>query len=88
LGRKDIVNIYKYDSNKVYYAASNRFEIDKPVSVFRGDGFISRIYKKSTFKNGIPTSKSATSADASDFGIGLLVNRKTDIKAADIHETS
>jgi hypothetical protein len=49
--RKDIVNIYKYDSNKVYYAASNRFEIDKKsVSVFRGDGFISRIYKKSTFK--------------------------------------
>jgi hypothetical protein len=65
--RKDIVNIYKYDSNKVYYAASNRFEIDKKsVSVFRGDGFISRIYKKSTFKNGGPTSKSATSADASD----------------------
>jgi hypothetical protein len=45
-------------------------------------GFI----KNLLLKMGIPTSKSATSADASDFGMGLLVNRKTDIKAADIHE--
>jgi hypothetical protein len=87
LGRKDIVNIYKYDSNKVYYAASNRFEIDKPVSVFRGDGFISRIYKNLLLKMGyLPLNQ--LQALISDFGIGLLVNRKTDIKAADIHETS
>jgi hypothetical protein len=43
---KDIINIYKYDSNKVYHAVSNRFPLSKvSIPVFRGDGFISKIYK-------------------------------------------
>jgi hypothetical protein len=41
---KDIINIYKYDSNKVYHAVSNRFSLNKTsIPVFRGDGFISSI---------------------------------------------
>jgi hypothetical protein len=54
---------------------------------FRGDGFISRIYKRtSCHKNGIPTSKSATSADAADFGIGLLTQINDNTKSSDVNE--
>jgi hypothetical protein len=57
------------------------------VPVFRGDGFISRIYKKRhLIKNGIPTSKSATSADAADFGIGLLTQINDNTKSSDVNE--
>jgi hypothetical protein len=72
MGRKDIINIYKYDSNKVYHAVSNRFPLSKvSIPVFREMGLYLR-YIKGCVKNGIPTSRSATSADAADFGLGLL----------------
>jgi hypothetical protein len=48
--KRDIINIYKYDSNKVYHAVSNRFPLSKvSIPVFR-DGFISKIYKRLCIK--------------------------------------
>jgi len=85
----DIINIYKYDSNKPYHAVSNRTNIEVDfVALFRGDGFISRIFKKVTYKNGVPVSKSATAADASDFGIGLLapIRHDTPLKDVNVNE--
>jgi hypothetical protein len=70
---KDIINIYKYDSNKVYHAVSNRFPLSK-VSIPVGEmGLYLRYIKRLCIKNGIPTSRSATSADAADFG--LVIDR-------------
>jgi hypothetical protein len=81
----DIINIYKYDSNKPYHAVSNRTALKTDtVAVFRGDGFISRIFKKVTYKNGIAVSKSATAADASDFGVGLLAKIMSHIPTKDV----
>jgi hypothetical protein len=36
------------------------------------------------YKNGIPTSRSATSADAADFGLGLLTEIADTTKTSDI----
>jgi hypothetical protein len=36
MGRKDIINIYKYDSNKVYHAVSNRFPLSKSQYLYLG----------------------------------------------------
>jgi hypothetical protein len=86
MGRKDIINIYKYDSNKVYHAVSNRFPLSKvSIPVFREMGLYLR-YKKAVYKNGIPTSRSATSADAADFGLGLLTEIADNTKTSDINE--
>jgi hypothetical protein len=49
MGRKDIINIYKYDSNKVYHAVKD-FHCLVSIPVFRGDGFISKIYKRLCIK--------------------------------------
>jgi hypothetical protein len=38
------------------------------------------------YKNGIPTSRSATSADAADFGLGLLTEIADNTKTSDINE--
>jgi hypothetical protein len=38
------------------------------------------------YKNGIPTSRSATSADAADFGLGLLTEIDDNTKTSDINE--
>lgn len=86
---EDIKALYKYDSNKVYHAVTNRVPITTSrVSVFRGDGFISRIFKKVSYKNGVTGSKSATAADAGDYGVGLLEFHDThNIDPAKIRET-
>lgn len=69
----DIENIFKYDSNESYYAVTDRFTLDKnSIEMFRGDGFISSIHKRVTYKNGVPVSQSATSADAATFGVGIV----------------
>lgn len=71
--QNDIIDIFKYDSNESYYAVTDRFTLDNnSVDMFRGDGFISTIYKRTTYKNGVPTSTSATSADAATFGVGIV----------------
>jgi hypothetical protein len=55
MGRKDIINIYKYDSNKVYHAVSNRFPLSKvSIPVFREMGLYLRYIKRLCIKNGIP----------------------------------
>jgi muconolactone delta-isomerase len=42
-GRWKIINIYKYDSNKVYHAVSNRFPLSKvSIPVFREMGLYLR----------------------------------------------
>jgi hypothetical protein len=44
--KKDIINIYKYDSNKVYHAVSNRFPLSKvSIPVFREMGLYLRYIK-------------------------------------------
>lgn len=83
----DIRNIYKYDSSKVYHASTNRLPIgvDK-VSIFRGDGFISRIFKRVTYKNGVLGSKSATAADAGDYGVGLITDQRDNVDVTKLGE--
>lgn len=78
--KSNIRDIYKYDSNQPYGAASKRYIIETDsVDVFRGDGFISRIFKRITYKNGVPGSKSATSADAGDYGVGILTQKRASV---------
>lgn len=85
--QNNIIDIYKYDSNKVYHAVTNRMPIEsKRASVFRGDGFISRIFKRVTYKNGVPTAKSATTADAANYGLGLLTVKGRNAKTVDLIE--
>jgi hypothetical protein len=49
-------------------------------------GLYLRYIKKAVYKNGIPTSRSATSADAADFGLGLLTEIADNTKTSDINE--
>jgi hypothetical protein len=71
-------------ATRFYHAVSNRFPLSKVSTCIWGDGFISKIYKKAVYK-GIPTSRSATSADAADFGLGLLTEI-ADNTTSDINE--
>jgi len=74
--QSDLVNIYKYDSNDTYYAVTDRIPlVTESVPIYRGDGFISRIYKRTSYKVGVPESQSATSADAATFGIGITESK-------------
>jgi hypothetical protein len=84
--KKDIINIYKYDSNKVYHAVSNRFPLSKvSIPVFREMGLYLRYIKRLCIKTGY-RSRSATSADAADFGLGLLTEIADNTKTSDINE--
>jgi hypothetical protein len=49
-------------------------------------GLYLRYIKRLCIKNGIPTSRSATSADAADFGLGLLTEIADNTKTSDINE--
>jgi len=71
LDSKDLIDIYKYDSNKPYFAISDRLDISKTsVDVFRGDGFINRFFKRITYKAGVGE-VGANAGDAGVFKIGL-----------------
>jgi len=72
-----IVDIYKYDSNKPYYAVTDRHPLSHgnllggpSAYVFRGDAFISRFFKRITYKNGVGL-KGANAGDAGTFKVGL-----------------
>lgn len=68
---EDIVDIFKFDSNKPYYSSTNRAIIEAAsVDIFRGDGFISKFYKRTTYKNGVGIG-TATAGDAGAFKVGL-----------------
>jgi hypothetical protein len=84
----DIRSIYKFDSNKAYYAVTDRNKITglNTVDIFRGDGFISKIFKKVTYKNGVPSSKSATASDIKDYGTGLISAKSNSVDSADVFE--
>jgi len=87
-GQEDIRAIYKYDSNKAYHTVTARTALDKDsLDIYRGDGFISRIFKKTSYKNGVPSSKSATAADATDYGVGLIKDESINIDQADLNES-
>ena len=89
-GETELRTIYKYDSNKAYHAVTDRTPLDiegGSIDIYRGDGFISRIFKKTSYKNGVPSSKSATSADATDYGVGLVKNESSSIDQADLNES-
>lgn len=69
----DIINIFRYDSNKAYNAITSRFPLDKAsTNIFGGDGFISKIFKRISYKNGIKEAQSATPSDAKTYGIGTV----------------
>ena len=88
-----IKDIYKFDSNKPYFTVTDRMQILRTdavgnrinfLDVYRGDGFISKIFKRITYKNGVVKSKSATAADAGTFGIGINRKRGHEVKLEDL----
>ena len=67
----DILNIYKFDSNKPYFTSTKRYKMHvTDVDVFSGDAFISKFYKRVTYKNGVGVD-AATAGDAGVFKVGL-----------------
>ena len=71
--QSDIVSLYKYDSNGVYHGITDRVPLaTQSIDIYRGDGFISRVFKRTSYKLGVPESQSATAQDASNYGLGLL----------------
>jgi len=85
--RNDIIDIYKYDNNKPYASITDRVPMttDK-MDLFQGDGFISKFYKRVTYKNGVGV-LSASAGDAGTFGIGINKPVKDDYKDENILET-
>lgn len=82
-----IKDIYKYDSNKSYFAASERVPINtKKLVIYRGDCFVTKIFKKTSYKCGVASAKSANQADAALYGIGSSGTRGRDTKASDLPE--
>ena len=67
---EDIEGIYKKRENSPYYAVTERFSITKKtIDVFRGDGFVTRSFKRYTYKAGVGI-ELATEVDAGLYGTG------------------
>lgn len=86
-GQGDIRDIYKYDSNKSYFSASERVPITTTrMVIYRGDCFVTKIFKKSTYKCGVASAKAASQADAGLYGIGTTNEQDKNRKASDLAE--
>jgi len=67
----NIIDIYKYDNNKPYFSITDRVGLDTiGIDLYQGDGFISKFYKRATYKNGVGL-LTASAGDAGAFGIGI-----------------
>ena len=86
-GPADVRDIFKFDSNSPYNAVTDRVPLTTDsVDVFRGDGFISKIYKRVSYKNGLVKQPGASPTDASLYGIGLDRGLDDGKKYEDIEE--
>jgi len=72
--KDDIKDIFKYDSSSPYFLCTDQKALPlvntASIDVWRGDGFISRIFKRITYKSGVGAT-AATPEDAALYGIGV-----------------
>ena len=70
-GDSEVLSIFEDRSDRPYFAVTDRVKLDtSSLDMLRGDGFITRSYKRLSYKAGVDE-PSARSSDASHYGVGI-----------------
>lgn len=89
-----IVDLYKQDTNAPYFAVTDLTNIlvssgnpPKHVIFFRGDAYISNIFKRVAYKNGITGVDAVSESDVGIFGVGIAQSIKNDFNRENFLES-
>lgn len=81
-GDIQLLDIFGSRDDRAYFAVTDRMPLKtKELDIFRGDGFITRSYKRLTYKAGVGE-PSARKTDAAQYGVGIHHGVKYDEESA------